>query len=114
MIERGLSDETVSRLRYYRASGILDDGMYGHVVSQHLDYLDEMEKSDEVVLVVKALQAFINPSMYNDKYGNETDEGPANIDTTKQIKPTPEMKMKAMKLLEGMDNAMVAMGGGNA
>ena len=74
MIERGLSDKTISQLRRLRAAGAFADTAYAFEVSQHLDDLDRRQKQSDLLDAIKLLQVFIDPEMFKNVYREDIEK----------------------------------------
>lgn len=98
MIRRGLSDETISRLRFLKACGAIPDTDLGVLVKAALDSADSSDRFKVAESLSKRLQLFINAPLYREVYRKELDPGPRQTVQPGPVKPgTPQFEqLKAL------------------
>ena len=105
MMERGISDKTVSRLKFLRKSKVFDDGVYALVVETYLDSIDSGKNKDERLKEIKLLQMFSNPELYNTVYEDEIKQEQAR--KNKEVQPSQDAMKNALELMNRIDNTKI-------
>lgn len=118
MIDRGLSRETVSNLRFLDLVGVLDDcSTYNLVLKRYLQIKDEDDKGEIIENYLRELETFINPELYQSVKDAEEQmkqqsqmESSEMVSKAKHIRPSMSAMKAANDILNMMDNSKVERG----
>lgn len=113
MIERGLSDDIVSQLRFYDFQGALDDSSYHMYIKWYLKGEDVSDRLEERRNALNELESYIDYEAFNEtqKQLKKKETSSDIVSKSIEVKPSKEtMKMandELNRLLNNMDNAAV-------
>lgn len=113
MIERGLSDDTVSQLRFYDFQGALDDSPYHMYIKWYLREEDVSDRLEERRNALNELESYIDYEAFNEtqKQLKRRKSSSDVVSNSEEVTPSAEtMKMandKLNQLLNRMDNSAV-------
>lgn len=118
MIDRGLSRETVSNLRFLDLMGVLDDcSTYNLVIKRYLQIKDEDDKGALIENYLRELETYINPELYQKVKETEEQmkqqsqsESSELVSKAKHIRPSMSAMKAANDILNMMDNSKVERG----
>lgn len=118
MIDRGLSRETVSNLRFLDLMGVLDNGStYSLILKRYLQIKDEDDKGALVENYLRELETYINPELYQKVKEAEEQmkqqsqsESSELVSKVRHIRPSASSMKAANDMLNMMDNSKVERG----
>lgn len=103
MMEGGLSDAMVARLRRLDALDLLGDSDAAASIRLHLRRQDEERDDRRLLDAVRLLQAFINPVMYAELYKDDIEKANAER-RPKQVRPKAKDMDKVRSMLKALSN----------
>lgn len=116
MIERGLSKDTVSQLRFYDFQGALDNSQYHMYIKWYLKGEDVSDRLEERRNMLDELESYIDYEAFNEtqKQLARKETSSEIVSNSQEIMPSAETVKMANdtlnQLLNKMDNSAVERG----